>query len=158
MRELVIDRTKWYRGKGSSYSALMTTDASILASNNFVSSLNLVYKPGHIASVDVGKMCCLGFDMLACGVAEEYLRSAQLPSHLLHTDVDAFPEQESWLLTENADPLLMQDMEKYLHIGEDKLEVILAVINDSELITAVEREKFITKVFAQHDVQVTFIN
>lgn len=53
-RQLVIDRTKWLRGKGSGVSGLLKN----------------------------GFMCCLGFDALACGYELTNLEGRQMPASL----------------------------------------------------------------------------
>lgn len=67
--KLVIDRSKWLRGEGSSKSSLLRTSD--------------------------GKMCCLGFLGLACGIAPDRLKgnsnphdvTGRWPSWLLHHEV-----------------------------------------------------------------------
>lgn len=54
--KVTIDRTKWYRGKGSSTSRLLVD-----------------------ASTDRGKMCCLGFVCLALGASENDILGKQMP-------------------------------------------------------------------------------
>ena len=55
MDKLVIDRTKWYRGKGSRGSALLRKD---------------------------GSMCCLGFDLLRRGFTPEQILEVGTPEEV----------------------------------------------------------------------------
>lgn len=55
MDKLVIDRKKWYRGKGSTESRLLRED---------------------------GQMCCLGFDMLRRGFTEDQILDAGTPEEV----------------------------------------------------------------------------
>ena len=51
MKKLIIDRKKWYRGRGASGSSLLLSD---------------------------GTMCCLGFYALSCGKTEDDISGKQL--------------------------------------------------------------------------------
>lgn len=55
MKKLIITRSKWFRGKGSERSALLTRN---------------------------GKMCCLGFLGLACGLQKKDMRNSGAPSEI----------------------------------------------------------------------------
>ena len=55
-RKLVIEESKWYRGKSSRHSRLRRKQD--------------------------GLMCCLGFDALACGLEKDQITSVNFPSKL----------------------------------------------------------------------------
>lgn len=55
MEKLVIDRSKWYRGKGGEDSRLLLAD---------------------------GQMCCLGFDLLRRGLQPQDIRGVGTPDQL----------------------------------------------------------------------------
>jgi hypothetical protein len=116
MRSLVIDRTKWYRGKGDTHSRLLRADD--------------------------GMMCCLGFYSLACGLSREDIEDISFP-----TSVDwSLPGEMDWLCGEPGDDC------------DYTVEVRVGNVNDSTAITDVEREQRLTALFAEHGVNVTFVN
>ena len=57
--KLVIERSKWYRGKGDKDSRLLVTKSLVPEDN--------------------GKMCCLGFCALMLGVPKEYIENVGMP-------------------------------------------------------------------------------
>lgn len=81
-------------------------------------------------------MCCLGFYALACGLEEVEILNKSYPN----ADDKRNPE---WLF------------ESYL---DRNFNEILAQINDSSLTSDAEKEKKITRIFAEHGVEVTFVN
>jgi len=120
--KLVIDRSKWYRGRGGADSRLERSD---------------------------GQMCCLGFFGVACGVAPEHLKGIaypRLPS-VAHRSGDA--KWPGWLF-EEVDGLRS-------HLGLNDNRTRLAKLNDS-VVGADERERAIAAIFAEHGVEVVFVD
>ena len=76
--KVTIDRTKWYRGKGSATSRLLIDADS----------------PNH------GKMCCLGFVCLALGASKKEICGKQMPFSEGISQV--FPD---WLTDQNGEDL-----------------------------------------------------
>ena len=60
MLKVIVDRTRWYRGKGS-----------------FGARLRI--SPGQMGE-DTGKMCCLGFACLKTGLTKEQIEGFTFPS------------------------------------------------------------------------------
>lgn len=100
--KLVIDRTKWLRGEGNSQSRLLRSGD--------------------------GKMCCMGFYSLACGLKDDEIRDSPWPDH-----------------SESRVP-------DWIH-GKG-----LSRLNDSEDIPDALREQRISKIFAKHGVEVEFVS
>lgn len=106
-QKLVIDRSKWLRGEGYSVSQLHRERD--------------------------GKMCCLGFFGLACGIALERLTGCGDPQ-----DTNARGQWPEWLFDSNA-------------VGN------LITANDEQRFTQSEREARISAIFAKHGVAVEFV-
>lgn len=64
-RKLVIDRSRWYRGQGAEGSRLIREED--------------------------GKMCCLGFLGLACGIPAEHLQGYLTPSAVAPKHIGKWP-------------------------------------------------------------------
>lgn len=75
MRELIIDRAKWFRGKGAYHSRLLTSD---------------------------GKMCCLGFECMARGYTEQQIKDVDAPTRLAFKHPD-LASNIDWLVIKGAD-------------------------------------------------------
>jgi hypothetical protein len=82
----------------------------------------------------LGKMCCLGFYSLACGLTKGQIANVEMPSNI----AEMLPVEMAWLLSRTA--------------------VEIAKVNDDSLMSDAEREKYLTEKFATHDVEVEFIN
>lgn len=78
MKQLVIDRTVWARGK------------AIRPPLELVNVTNDLLVPGSER-----KQCCLGIYLTACGVPDESLRGIGLPSEVKQ----GLPEPAGWLIT-----------------------------------------------------------
>jgi hypothetical protein len=121
--ELVIDRSKWLRGEGGTQSYLMRR-----------------YD---------GKMCCLGFYCLACGLTERQIIDIQSPNTLM--------------IGMNFDrPNLLKDTHGswLIHTHDtaiSKVAADLMDLNDDQRLSEHKREQAITEIFARHDVTVTFV-
>lgn len=77
MRELVIDRATWFRGRGPAQSRLLT---------------------------DQGKRCCLGFECQALGYKDEQLIDVPSPGILCsYEHPEAVPDHMQWLADFNKD-------------------------------------------------------
>lgn len=84
------------------------------------------------------KMCCVGIYLKACGVPEEKFKG--LAGIISVPEKVKFPEEAEWLR------------------GLDTLLYGLYAVNDALDLTEIQREAKIVKLFAQRDVEVTFIN
>ncbi|SRR5258706_6565901 len=112
--KLVIERSKWLHGEGHSNSSLLRKRD--------------------------GKMCCLGFYSLSCGLTQENIM--EVPGPRDYTVIKYFNKDETrWLLDHNDANSLMD-------------------LNDGDpiLMDADSREQAIINIFARHDVEVEFID
>jgi hypothetical protein len=109
--EFTIDRSKWGRGCGD----------------------------GILLSPDDGKMCCLGFYALACGVSPSSINNQGFPS-----DVAALPGEMDWLFRAFSDESVTPAEEQ------------IASTNDKENLLAKDREKKIREHFATRGIKVKF--
>lgn len=114
---LIIDRSKWLRGEGVIPSKLVRT-------------------------MD-GKMCCLGFMGLACGVTREEMFNLSSPHQLSVSKALLF---EGVVVNYEGNYLITL-------IGRG-----LFAANDSRIISEQERELQITRFFSSIGVEVSFIN
>lgn len=90
------------------------------------------------------KMCCLGFYCRSLGLSIDKIRNVGTPEELCwYGDKDVpWQMENSWLLNEK---------------GRDSADTNKLVnINDNARITDKEKETSIKKIFAKHDVKVTF--
>ncbi len=106
-----VDRATWLRGEGCDASSLLRTGD--------------------------GKMCCLGFLALACGVPSDAIENVASPSAM----ITEFREQL---------PAPIQDP------SADAPVMRLMSVNDDEETTDVIRERLLTKVFSEIGIQVAF--
>lgn len=114
MKKLVIDRRLWYRANGATTSLLLRRD---------------------------GRMCCLGFYSLACGVPVDDIRGVDEPSSLIDAATGTkLPERMSWLRHQRTD------------MNSDD-SIALQNINDET-----GDEEKIKELFAKHDEEVVFID
>ena len=100
--EVVIDRKLWYRGKGAGGSRLLTEE---------------------------GKMCCLGFDALACGLKAEDILYITSPGSTGY-DVPGLVNVDTY------------------HHDNSKVCGEMMMTNDNEVIADGEREKLLTEMAA----------
>lgn len=115
MRILKIDRKKWLRGEGEPLSFLLREHD--------------------------GKMCCLGFDAIACGFKPEQIRGYKtLPSAL-----GSAHELPSHYVNPNGGNHLINSVFSDLY-----------AYNDSSRLSEGEREKHLTQLFAKLDIEVQF--
>lgn len=90
-----------------------------------------------------GKMCCLGFLCESFGARYEDIDDIAFP-----TNIDGgewLPARLYWLCD--------VDQEQ-----QRPMEEVIGLINDDKEVTDVEREAYIAKEFAKHDIAVTFTN
>lgn len=111
--KLTIDRPTWLRGEGGDASALLREKD--------------------------GKMCCLGFYALACGMEKEDIVGRGGPRSVTMTTDTPLPEQMQWLMCGPAE-----------HSGD---ATALMVENDNHA-----KEERIAELFAKHGVEVEFVN
>jgi len=112
--ELVIDRSKWLRGSGNS----------------------LLFRPTD------GKMCCLGFYGLSCGLTQEDMNGLGAPFEI---------HGQKWQENSSANWLFDH------HWGCSSYCYNLMAINDRLDFSEEVREREIAKIFAQHGITVKFI-
>jgi hypothetical protein len=127
--KLTIDRKKWLRGEGSATSLLL--------------------RRGD------GKMCCLGFYGLACGLKETDILGISNPNYL----IAGFASVEShnrWVKAKKGGAWLFDQTNPSLWSNDCKM---LMTINDAlpRCLSQKEREQKIKNIFAKHNVQVKFI-
>jgi hypothetical protein len=120
MREFTVDRSKWMRGKGDQFSRLLVAPET--ARNG-----------STVPSEDVGKMCCLGFYSLACGLTPEEIEDVGFPSSV------GYPDEMEWVTFDDRENT----------IGE---------INDDPAISDAEREERLTKIFGAYGVRPIFVD
>jgi hypothetical protein len=90
-------------------------------------------------------MCCLGFYCLTCGASEEAITGVAFPSHLAPAK---WQEANEWLGSTRPDDTDHPDC----------WEQVIAHINDNSEMPNSERETQLTKLFAENNIEVTFIN
>lgn len=112
--KLIIDRATWLRGEGYEDSKL--------------------YRPSD------GKMCCLGFYSLACGLQQNDITELECPGSA--TDPKINKKWPKWLTK--------------LENSQTKECIDLMEHNDNENISDKERENKIKTIFARHGVKVEF--
>lgn len=138
MRVLTIDRTRWYRGQGDRESRLLRSKD--------------------------GKMCCLGFDALACGLEEKNIIDVGFPSQVmapprgsvgdpLHAPVK-LPKEMRWLLEVEA----ATGIKDGVTVFDTEVERNIGFINDDHEINEVTRERLLSVEFAKRNVKLVFIN
>lgn len=115
--KLVIDRKKW--GRGELFGMLLN---------------------------DAGKMCCLGFLGLACGLPENVIRDVAMPANVFGKS--AKRNNDKWAKMINRGG------------GDDstRLAKSLAVINDNTNTSDKQKERKITQKFKTIGVDVKFKN
>ena len=113
IKELVIDRSKWKRGSPNAHDTYLLDDD--------------------------GKMCCLGFYALACGVDEESIRNKTEPEFLefeipgLSYDNEETGLRHNTAFTQSAIP-----------------------INDSQYLDETKREEALIRLFKEDGKKLTF--
>lgn len=129
--ELIINRKTWLRGEGNEASRLLR-------------------------AID-GKMCCLGFYGLACGLQSEDIKGREAPDgaskedciadvrEVAHPLVSKWQSKAPWLYSSSGFGLSHACLE-------------LMKINDDEGIDASERERDITAIFASAGIDVKFVD
>ena len=117
--KFIIDRNTWLRGEGEDQSKLLRESD--------------------------GKMCCLGFYSLACGLSKEQINNQVTPIDLYDSG-NKIPEGLDWLAPDN-NTLTKQALK-------------LMKINDLPAcwISVEDREAKIIAEFASQGIQVEFIN
>lgn len=132
MRELVIDRNIWARGRRE---------------DDRVNSLLLLLEGGVKR-----EQCCIGLYLSACGVPDELLLDVGMVSRLILGQVELLPEEARWLVTK-----VSSDSDRPLFYESDDASEAYET-NDSGMLQEGDREARIVKIFARHDVKVAFIN
>jgi len=119
--KLVIDRQKWLRGEGTEKSYLLRSED--------------------------GKMCCIGFYSLACGMNKNDIIEITAIDEAREKG-RIVPEQMEWLAKRTSPTSVISTTDANY----------LMAINDDPDYTDSYREQRITKEFATHGVEVEFIN
>lgn len=127
--KLIIDRKTWLRGEGSE-------DSRLLRGSD-------------------GKMCCLGFYGLACGLEPKEIKGMEAPFNLPE---ESLKKVSPWLLLRadrggarepsSACSTLMTTNDREVHVGN----------SFSDPFTEQDREESIKRTFALNGVEVEFIN
>lgn len=124
---VVIEREKWLHGEGSLESCLLRSSD--------------------------GKMCCLGFASLACGLDQEQIRGRQSVGGLRRCDV-AVPETLSWLNGE-VGATNSPDAYKLMSVNDCILGGEMAEVYGIRSEAA--REAYIAKKMGEHGIEVQFV-
>jgi|SRR6266853_4115629 len=131
--EVVIDRKKWYRGLNSGVSALLIGPERV-----------------HDEPEAEGKMCCLGFTALACGISREKITDRPTPSSL----IGKYPLSED-------NPFLKLFVSNPMGTGRDlqsnSCDRMIST-NDDSHIDDKKRESILTDEAEQTGFKFTFIN
>lgn len=126
--ELVIKRSKWYRGNTAQNSKLIfAADPENKEEQKF---------NGH--------KCCLGFYGKNCGLGWAEMANVATPTALARLEV--LPSSMWWLVEKESDGRYKASQD-----GSNLMQ-----INDSGEVSDTFRERKITEIFARHDVQVRF--
>ncbi len=120
LTKVIVDRKKWYRGKGGDHSKL------------------LIVADDFVADTDVGKMCCLGFAALALGIPKSLITGMQtprdLPHQALHLETDEVAKltlaQVAWCL--QSFDVLMEANDAELVAELVKAELVESVDEDND--------------------------
>jgi len=123
--DLIIDRSKWLRGEGSQRSKLLREED--------------------------GKMCCLGFYALACGLTPEQIKGVSSPDQ--PEIKEAFADKASFLFLYNSGAPLERSNTCAILMGDND-----AYVSDMAMESEEERERLITLNFANNGVTVKFID
>jgi hypothetical protein len=122
--KLVIDRNKWLRGEGTENSCLLRpTD---------------------------GKMCCLGFFGLACGLTAKRITDVVAPVKI-PVEIGVSARREWMRNVPEAEALFDDEMGTSEICGE------LMSTNDRVSLSEAEREQKIRALFAEMSVEVVFV-
>lgn len=119
-KQFTIKRSKWARGA------------------NVGGETALLDKVGN------GKMCCLGFFSMACGLTESQIANCEAPEDLSDSARNKLAKRARWLLD---------------HDGFDNSEACseLVEINDNKRLRGTKREKAIAAKFKSHGITVRFV-
>lgn len=101
---------------------------------------------------DDGNMCCLGFYLKACGA--NLVNNAQTPEEQAKAG-DNYPAAAEWLLypDEALEHGISRDCEALMHINDYPTEW-----KDGGPRTEEEREQMLRCVFAEHGIEVEFVD
>lgn len=136
--ELTINRPNWLRGEGDQVSSLLRPEDN--------------------------KMCCLGFLSLTCGFTRDEIRNRMNPNSLTNS-YHGHNSVKGVIMLKEAHEILPQHM-RWLVSGElcslgdiaqnsrECMEIMR--VNDESGFS--NRESEITRIFAEHDIQVTFVD
>lgn len=116
-KRLTIDRARWLRG-------------------------DLIQEESQLLS-PMGRMCCLGFYLEACGVPREKLLNESCPSNI----EEFVPKQASWLGDINPQSDRLNNLVEDDFIG----------INDDPKLSDKARELRLTQMFKKRGVRVRFV-
>lgn len=150
MKRLIVDKSKWWRGRGSGQSRLLI-------------SADTTAPMAPASPEAVGKMCCLGFYCLSVGFTEGQITDVGLPYALLPS---VGSKSLGWLLLPAPQELVDKTNAVYEAVGMDsqfttnqhllRVQDLLASVNDSPRLSDEARMGFIAEVFLEHAVVVEF--
>jgi hypothetical protein len=117
--KLTIDRQKWGRGASG----------------------------GSLLELNSGKMCCLGFLGLACGLKEDQIKAKAMPHEVKEAPTKNKTKWKSMIAKDDCGTF-----------GNSSLASKLANINDAQGTTDKQKEQAIKRQFKKIDIDVTFEN
>jgi len=127
--KFTVERSKWLRGIGSEHSFLLrSTD---------------------------GKMCCLGFLGLACGLDPERITNIDSPNGIPVSSSETARKEWSKTVPE-AEGLFREYVKDNSVVCEQLMETNDMETNDS--VDESHREKALTKLFAEIGIEVKFVD
>lgn len=124
---VVIEREKWIHGEGSSESYLLRHSD--------------------------GKMCCLGFASLACGLMPEVIEKERAVMSLVRNGV-AVPDSLQWLL---CDRLNSDAAESLMNVNDCRIGSIDHTSRRYDIHSEADREAYITRVMGENGIDVQFV-
>lgn len=113
------------------------------------------YDGAKLLTGTTGRRCCLGFLGQACGIPDQLMLDKAYPTH--SECIGQFADSPAKFLVDGTTKLGAVPPQEMLRAGLYGYEPFTAINDDPEL-TDTDREAKLTELFAQHDIQVTFIN
>lgn len=139
--KVVVDRARWYRGRGEDFSRLLLT------------------KDGdHPDASDNGKMCCLGFACIAMGIAKAEFANRATPRDLISYDCDGsrFVDPTKRLTKAQVD-WLSKDFSELMSVNDNELWDGEEPQGETEYKTEAEREARIAELGKEVGLEFEFI-
>lgn len=109
-----------------------------------------------------GRMCCLGFFLLACGVEREELLDQgepQEPFQTMNPDPDCIPKVAKFLVHVEVDNESLDELGRPdVSMTPTNDATDLMSVNDDDKLDEARREEKIARLFAKQGVGVTFVD